>query len=49
MTAGAGRTLAWTSYNKPYEISQGATTLTFHYDADRSRFKQTSTSGPTHK
>ena len=41
------RTYAWTTYNKPSQIVEGATTLTFSYGADRRRFKQVSSGGLT--
>ena len=41
------RTYAWTTYNKPSRIVEGATTLTFSYGADRRRFKQVSSGGLT--
>ncbi len=43
MVSGAGRTLQWTSYNKPKQISKGSTTVAFDYGPDRARFKQTKT------
>ena len=42
-TAAADRTVNWTSYNKPLTISQGGSSATFQYGADRARFKQTAT------
>lgn len=46
-TASQSRSLTWTAYNKPRSISQGSTTLTFHYGADRARFKQVNSNGLT--
>ncbi len=44
MTSGGGRTVTWTSFNKPYQISRGTgasqTRSTFFYGPDRSRYKQ---------
>ena len=39
-TAGAGRTLTWTSFNLPKTITQGASTLTFTLDPEHRRIKQ---------
>jgi len=43
MTSGGGRTLGYTSFNKPNAIAKGATSLTFLYGADRARIKQVRT------
>ncbi len=43
MTSGGGRTLGYTSFNKPNSISKGDTSLTFLYGADRARIKQVRT------
>lgn len=43
MVSGAGRTLQWSSYNKPVEITRGDTTLTFDYAPSRARYKQVKT------
>ena len=40
MVGGAGRTIAWTSYNKPRQISKGTTSVVFDYGPDRARYKQ---------
>jgi RHS repeat-associated protein len=44
MTAGAGRTLTWSSFNKPVYIDGGAV-LSFTYGPDRARIMQVATSG----
>ncbi|MCP4701303.1 MAG: hypothetical protein GY862_31275, partial [Gammaproteobacteria bacterium] len=36
-----GQTIDYTSYNKPFLISQGGTSLKFHYGPDHSRYRQT--------
>ncbi len=45
MLSGAGRTLTWSSYNKPVWIRKGATTVQFDYGPDRARFRQVKTVG----
>jgi RHS repeat-associated protein len=42
MTGGAGRSIAWTSYNKPTGITKGSRTLGFAYDPDHNRTLKTS-------
>lgn len=37
---GRARTLSWTSFNKPRTITEDGQSLTFHYGADRARFRQ---------
>ncbi len=37
MTSGAGRTIGYTSFNKPNAITDGGTTVNFYYGADKSR------------
>ncbi len=44
MTSGAGRTLNWSSFNKPVYIDGGAV-LTFDYGPDRARIRQVATTG----
>jgi RHS repeat-associated protein len=39
-TSGLGRTIAWTSYNKPASITQGTRTISFVDDTEHQRFKQ---------
>ena len=46
-TAGLGRQIAYTSYNKPASITQGAKALFFSHDPDHQRFKQNATEGVT--
>jgi uncharacterized protein RhaS with RHS repeats len=46
-TSGLGRTITYTSYNKPQAIAQGARTLTFEHDFDHQRFKQVTPEGTT--
>src|SRR5690554_972146 len=40
MTSGAGRTLTWQSFNQVATVTEGATTLTYTYDAEHQRIKQ---------
>jgi hypothetical protein len=47
-TAGLGRSISYTSFNKPSSITQGSGTLFFTYDADHQRFKQTAPEGYTY-
>src|SRR5262249_43620751 len=46
-TAGLGRMITYTSYNKPASITQGATTLLFSHDPDHHRCKKTAPDGIT--
>jgi len=46
-TAGLGRTVSYSSFNKPVEITQGGTALYFSHDTDHQRFKQVSPDGVT--
>jgi RHS repeat-associated protein len=46
-TAGLGRTVTYTSYNKPSSITQGARTITFNHAVDHQRFKQVTPEGTT--
>src|SRR5262249_17468241 len=46
-TSGLGRSIAWTSYNKPASISQGARTISFLDGPDHQRFKQVTPEGTT--
>lgn len=46
-TADMARSITWTSYNKPSEITQGDTNLQFFYGPDRARFKQIHSNGKT--
>ena len=45
MVSGAGRTLTWTSFNKPKTIVDAATTTTFVYGPERARIRQTRVQG----
>lgn len=45
MLSGAGRTITWTSYNKPELITSGMSRSQFYYGPDRKRFKHESISG----
>jgi len=45
MTKGAGRTFAWTSYNKASKITQNGSRAEFKYGADRARFQKTNHKG----
>ncbi|TQV82588.1 hypothetical protein FKG94_07600 [Exilibacterium tricleocarpae] len=40
MTGGNGRTIQWSSFNKPTQITQGGRSATFSYGPDRARFKK---------
>ncbi len=42
-----GRSIAWTSYNKPASISQGSRTISFLHDTNHQRFKQVTPEGTT--
>ncbi len=44
-TSGVGRTIAWTSYNKPSSITQGTRTISFVDDTEHQRFKQVTPEG----
>lgn len=46
-TAGLGRTVTYTSYNKPSAITQGARTISFNHAVDHQRFKQVTPEGTT--
>jgi RHS repeat-associated protein len=46
-TSGLGRTISYTSYNKPASITQGSSTLFFSDDVDHQRFKQVAPEGTT--
>jgi RHS repeat-associated protein len=39
-TSGLGRTISYTSFNKPSAITNGSSTLNFSHDIDHQRFKQ---------
>ena len=45
LMSGAGRTVTYTSYNLPTQITQGTNSVSFLYDADHTRVRQTSASG----
>ncbi len=47
LTAGAGRTIAYSSFNMPVSITQGTNTITFAHDPDHQRFKQVAPEGTT--
>jgi RHS repeat-associated protein len=40
MVSGDGRSIAWTSFNKPETIQKGGVRLNFYYDAGHNRVKQ---------
>ena len=44
-TAGLGRSISYTSYNKPSSITQGSSTLFFSHDMDHQRFMQQAPEG----
>jgi RHS repeat-associated protein len=46
-TAGVGRSISYTSYNKPSSITQGSSTLFFSHDIDHQRFMQQAPEGTT--
>jgi RHS repeat-associated protein len=46
-TSGLGRSVSYTSYNKPSSITQGSKTLSFYHDVDHQRFVQVSPEGTT--
>jgi RHS repeat-associated protein len=46
-TAGLGRSIVYTSYNKPASITQGTRTISFLDDTDHQRFKQVTPEGST--
>ena len=43
MTAGGGRQIAWSSFNKPTRMLKGDYAVEFHYDADHSRIRKVAT------
>jgi YD repeat-containing protein len=45
MTSGAGRTITYTAFDMAATIVQGAATLTFDYDTEHNRTKQTTPDG----
>jgi RHS repeat-associated protein len=47
MTAGAGRTVTYTSFNMAASIVQGSTTVGFTYDSEHQRVTMTAASGTT--
>ena len=47
MVSGAGRTLTWTSFNKPASVVDAATRTAFVHGPDRARIRQTRTQGAT--
>src|SRR5262249_39646984 len=46
-TTGLGRIVSYTSYNKPFAIAQGTTTLSFEDDTDHQRISQLAPEGTT--
>ena len=46
-TSGLGRTVSYSSYNKPASITQGARTISFLDDTDHQRFEQVTPEGAT--
>jgi RHS repeat-associated protein len=46
-TSGLGRSIVYTSYNKPSSITQGARTISFLDDTEHQRFKQVTPEGTT--
>ncbi|MGS2717859.1 RHS repeat-associated core domain-containing protein [Eionea flava] len=47
MISGDGRTVQWSSFNKPTLITKGGKSAEFQYDASRSRYKKTNHKGDT--
>ncbi len=47
MTAGAGRSVTWTSFNMAASIVEGSTTIALTYDSEHNRVVQTEPSGTT--
>ncbi len=47
MTAGGGRTVTWTAFNKVAAMTKGTTSLSWGYDPEHQRSKQVSTTGTT--
>lgn len=45
LTAGAGRSVTWTSFNKPQTLSGAGATSTFVYGPERSRIQHTINKG----
>ena len=45
MVSGAGRTLTWTSFQKPQTMAKGSTTSTFEYGPERKRMRQVKVKG----
>lgn len=41
ITSGGGRTVTWSSFNKPTSFQKGDTVIQFHYGPDRKRYKKT--------
>ncbi|WP_078119551.1 RHS repeat-associated core domain-containing protein [Thiosocius teredinicola] len=41
ITEGGGRTITWTSFNKPTSFQKDGTVVQFHYGPDRARYKKT--------
>ncbi|MDR3527917.1 MAG: RHS repeat-associated core domain-containing protein [Rhizomicrobium sp.] len=48
MTTGAGRTIAYTSFNMTASIQQGSATIALNYDSEHARIKMTGPSGATY-
>jgi len=46
-TSGLGRSVSYTSYNKPSSITQGSKTLFFYHNVDHQRFVQIAPEGTT--
>jgi hypothetical protein len=46
-TDGFGRTMTWTSYDKPATITQGTRIVSFSHDTDHARFRQEAPEGTT--
>jgi YD repeat-containing protein len=47
MLTGRGRTVTWTSFDMVSKITQGANWVSFAYDSEHARLKQTSSDGST--
>lgn len=47
LLTGAGRTVTWNSFNMPYQVTQGSSTLTYVYDPDHVRLREIGPNGTT--
>lgn len=47
MLTGNGRTITWSSYNKPIQVSKGQNIVSFNYGPDRARYQQVASDNVT--